>query len=146
MCTMWWNRTRIDVLLGPVLMALGVSGMTWRAERHGGRDKPPAAVPGVTVVERCVRIASGDSVAVWHEAAGPVRFAVVWNARFQSHELLWMNAGRAAVHVRFDVVAPEGIRTGGTRRLASGERESLPGQSVTLRPDGRVCVRAVTRR
>lgn len=102
----------------------------------------------------CVTAAQSPEQAKWADAPGVVgaQFAVVWDAQFQTYDILWANRTRAPLRLRFvadslaridDAETKAGARLA-HRELGPHEVESLPGATVVPSQTTRsVCVRTV---
>lgn len=103
----------------------------------------------------CVTAALSPADAQWVDAPGVngAQFAVVWDAQFQTYDILWANRTRAPLRLRF-VTDSVALRSDGLdgksntrlahRELGPREVESLPGATVVPSQASKsVCVRTV---
>jgi hypothetical protein len=101
----------------------------------------------------CVSVALSPTQAQWADAPGVngAQFAVVWDAQFQTFDILWANRTRAPLRLRFaaDSVAHAEDEIKAKARLAHRELgprevESLPGATVVPSQASKsVCVRTL---
>jgi len=101
----------------------------------------------------CVTAALSPAAAQWVDAPSinGAQFAVVWDAQFQTYDILWANRTRAPLRLRFvaDSVARPADEVDGKsktrlarRELGPREVESLPGATVVPSQASKsVCVR-----
>lgn len=102
----------------------------------------------------CVTAVSSSAQAQWVDAPGVsgAQFAVVWDAQFQTYDILWANRTRAPLRLHF--VADSLARTDDAensaksrlarRELGPREVESLPGATVVPSQASKsVCVRTL---
>ncbi|MBL0938411.1 MAG: hypothetical protein IBJ03_05935 [Gemmatimonadaceae bacterium] len=98
----------------------------------------------------CVTVSSTTADVQWNDAPGipGAQFAIVWNAQFQTHDIIWANRTAEPLRLQFatDSVA-EGAARIARRQLGPKETESLPGATVIpSRATRDVCVRTVLRK
>lgn len=101
----------------------------------------------------CVTAALSPAQVQWVDAPGVngAQFAVVWDAQFQTYDILWANRTRAPLRLRFvtDSLARTVDETKAKARLAHRELgprevESLPGATVVPSQASKsVCVRTL---
>lgn len=98
----------------------------------------------------CVTVAGTATDIQWTDAPGVpgAQFAIVWNAQFQTHDIIWANRTAEQLQLQF---ATDSVATGATRvarrQLGPKETESLPGATVIpSRATRDVCVRTVLRK
>lgn len=144
----------LTVLAGLVLAVTAVVGSTTvtSIRRRGDVEASATTARCLSVVTpRGVVRAPGDTADeafAWRDVATQpaLQFALVWNAQFRSHEIVWRNRSERTLHFRFsaDSVGATAARVR-ERVLEAGITESMPGEAVAPgRATGVVCIRVVT--
>lgn len=144
------SQSQIAALAGIVLVTAATLGSASLASlQHRAIAAAPMTSAGCASVPVSVPLEQPgtQNATAWHDVSAQpqLQYALVWNVRFRSYEIVWRNRGERDMHFRF---AADSVGTTATRVrervLPAGITESLPGEAFApSKETGVVCVQVV---